>query len=90
MFNDFEQSTCIENKQKRLKTGTLWDAILCMELGRCLAVDGETKICCEYRSRTKRRLALICQSQRKDGQQYGMIDSVECCAKVEKHESTIK
>ena len=41
MFNDFEQSTCIENKQKRPKTGTLWDAILCMELGRCLAVDGD-------------------------------------------------
>ena len=41
MFDDFEQSTCIENKQKRPKTGTLWDAVLCMELGRCLAVDGD-------------------------------------------------
>ena len=41
MFDDFEQSTCIEDKQERPETGTLWDAVLCMELGRCLAVDGD-------------------------------------------------
>ena len=41
MFDDFEQSTCVENEQKRPKTGTLWDAILCMELGGCLTVDGD-------------------------------------------------
>ena len=41
MFDDFEQSTCIEDKQERPETGTLWDAVLCMELGRWLAVDGD-------------------------------------------------
>ena len=58
-----------------------------MELGRCLAADGDRlKSVVKIGVEPRVGLPSYAKVRGQTVQQYGVIDSVECCAKVQKHE----